>query len=83
MNAVRVPVRPATLWICVVSRASARVIAGRMVESRRVSIDLPTPGRAKKEQIMVRTPASRSASLSLLWLPLANTVDHLWRWEPR
>jgi hypothetical protein len=29
-NAVRAPVKPATLWIRVVSRASARGIAGRM-----------------------------------------------------
>ena len=43
-NAVRSPVRPATLWIRVVSMASARVIAGRMVVSRRASIDLPAPG---------------------------------------
>ena len=43
-NAVRSPVRPATRWIRVVSIASARVIAGRMVVSRRASIDLPAPG---------------------------------------
>jgi hypothetical protein len=41
---VHAPVRPATLWRRVVSRASARVIAGRMVVSRRASIDFPTPG---------------------------------------
>jgi hypothetical protein len=43
-NAVRPPVSPATRWIRVVSMASARVIAGRMVVSRRTSIDLPAPG---------------------------------------
>ena len=43
-NAVRSPVRPATRWIRVVSMASARVIAGRMVVSRRASIDFPAPG---------------------------------------
>jgi hypothetical protein len=43
-HAVRAPVRPATLWMRVVSMASARVIAGRMVVSRRASLDVPTPG---------------------------------------
>ena len=37
-NAVRSPVRPATLWIGVVLMASARVIAGRIVVSRRTSL---------------------------------------------
>jgi hypothetical protein len=32
------------LWIRVVSMASARVIAGGIVVSRRASIDLPAPG---------------------------------------
>jgi hypothetical protein len=40
-TAVRSPVRPATLWIRVVSSASARVIAGRRVVSRRASLDVP------------------------------------------
>jgi transposase len=40
-NAVRSPVRPATLWIRVVSIASARVIAGRMVVSRWAAEVLP------------------------------------------
>jgi hypothetical protein len=45
--AVRAPVRPTTRWMRVVSRASARVIAGRMVVSRRASLDVPAPrGRA-------------------------------------
>jgi hypothetical protein len=42
-NAVRSPVRPATRWIRVVSMASARIIAGRMVVSRGARIDLPAP----------------------------------------
>jgi hypothetical protein len=33
-HAVRLPGRPATLWIRIVSMASARVIAGRMVVNR-------------------------------------------------
>ena len=37
-------VRPATLWRCVVLGASARGIAGRMVVSRRASLDWPAPG---------------------------------------
>jgi hypothetical protein len=43
-HAVRSPVRPATLWMRVVSMASAKVMAGRMVVSRRANIDLPAPG---------------------------------------
>jgi hypothetical protein len=43
-HAVRSPVRLATRWIRVVSIASARVIAGRMVVSRRASIDFAAPG---------------------------------------
>jgi hypothetical protein len=43
-RAVRSPVRPATLWMRVVSMASARLIAGRMGVSRRASIDVPGPG---------------------------------------
>src|SRR5262245_27793081 len=42
-HAVRSPVRPATRWMRVVSMASARVIAGRMVLRRRASIDVPAP----------------------------------------
>jgi hypothetical protein len=42
-HAVLSPVSPATLWICVVSIASARGIAGRMVVSRRASLDGPIP----------------------------------------
>jgi hypothetical protein len=43
-RAVRAPVRPATRWMRVVPRASARGVAGRMVVSRRASIDVPAPG---------------------------------------
>ena len=50
-NAVRSPVRPATLWMRVVSMASARVIAGRMVVSRRASIDLPAPGGPRRRTL--------------------------------
>jgi hypothetical protein len=49
-NAVRSPVRPATLWIRVVSMASARVIAGRRVVSRRASLDVPAPGGPSKSR---------------------------------
>src|SRR5262245_55904712 len=38
-----VPMRPATRWMRVVSRASARLIAGRMGVSRRASLDCATP----------------------------------------
>jgi hypothetical protein len=44
MTAVRSPVRPATLWMRVVSIASGRVIAGTIVMSWRADIDFPTPG---------------------------------------
>jgi hypothetical protein len=43
-KAVRSPVRPATLWMRVVSMASTSVIAGRMGVSRRASIDSAPPG---------------------------------------
>jgi hypothetical protein len=43
-KAVRSPVRPATRWMRLASMASARVMAGRMVVSRRASIDVPAPG---------------------------------------
>jgi hypothetical protein len=55
------PLKPATLWIRVVSMLSARVIAGRMVASRRASIDLPAPGGPRSRDVMVGTPASGSA----------------------
>jgi hypothetical protein len=43
-TAARAPVRPATRWMHVVSRASVRLTAGTMVVSRRASLDVPTPG---------------------------------------
>jgi hypothetical protein len=61
-NAVRSPVRPATRWIRVVSMASARVIAGRMVVSRRASMDLPAPGGLSKSRLW----AERLHSLQLV-----------------
>jgi hypothetical protein len=45
---LRPPVRPATLWIRVVSMASARVMAGRIVVRRRASIDVPVPGGPRR-----------------------------------
>jgi hypothetical protein len=50
-HAVRSPVRPATRWMRVVSRASGRVMAGRMVVSRCASIDLPAPGGPKSRTL--------------------------------
>jgi hypothetical protein len=44
ITTARSPVRPATRWMRVVSMASARVITGRIVVSRRASIDWPAPG---------------------------------------
>jgi hypothetical protein len=46
-TAVRSLVRPAMLWMRMVSMASARVMAGRMVVSRRASIDVPAPESAR------------------------------------
>jgi hypothetical protein len=43
-KAVRSTARPATRRMRVVSTASARVMAGRMVVSRRASTDVPAPG---------------------------------------
>jgi hypothetical protein len=51
IKAVRTPVRPATRWMRVVSMASARVMAGRMVVSRRASIDLPAPGGPRRRTL--------------------------------
>jgi hypothetical protein len=47
-TAVRLPVRPARRWMQVVSKASARIIAGRMVVSRRAIIDVLAPGGPRK-----------------------------------
>jgi hypothetical protein len=61
------PVRPAPQWMGVVSIASARVMASRMAVSRRASIDLPAPGRAKEEDVGGRTPASASPKQGVLY----------------
>jgi hypothetical protein len=45
---VRAPVEPATRWMRVVSIASARLRAGRMVVNQRASLDGLTPGRLRK-----------------------------------
>jgi hypothetical protein len=50
-TAVQAPVRPATRWMRVVSRASGRAIAGRIVVSRRASIDMPAPGGPSKRTL--------------------------------
>ena len=47
--AVRAAVRRATGWMRAVSRAAARLIAGRMAVSRRARIVFPAPGRASSE----------------------------------
>jgi hypothetical protein len=43
IRAVRPPVRLATRWIQVVSRASASIIEGSMVMRWRASLHVPTP----------------------------------------
>ena len=55
-TAGRAPVRPATRWRRVVSRASARVIAGRMVVSRRASLDFPAPGGPSSRRLWSERP---------------------------
>jgi hypothetical protein len=50
-TAVRPPVRATTRWIRVLSRASARLIAGGMVVRRRASIDFPAPGGPMSRRI--------------------------------
>ena len=55
----------------VVSRASVRVIASRMVVSRRASIDLPPRG-AEEKQVTVRTPA---VDWPHYWLKLNSLVS--------
>jgi hypothetical protein len=67
-NNVRSPVRPATRWMRVVSRASARVIAGRRAGSRRAHIDLSAPDELRNERLCPECPhecsllASRQAA---------------------
>jgi hypothetical protein len=55
MKAVRAPVRPATPWMRVVSSASARRIAGKIMVSRRASIDFPAPGGPRSEHYSQNT----------------------------
>jgi len=55
-TAMRPRVRPATRSIRVVSRASAKRIAGRRVVRRRASLDFPDPG-AEELEIMDTMPA--------------------------
>jgi hypothetical protein len=50
-HAVRSPARPATRWMRVVSLASSRVIAGRMVVSRRASMDVPASAGPMKSTV--------------------------------
>jgi hypothetical protein len=50
-RAVRAPVRPATRWRRVVSMASARVSAGKMVVNRGASLDFPTPGGPRRRTL--------------------------------
>jgi hypothetical protein len=47
-------VRPATRWMRVVSRASARVMGGSMVVSRRASLDVPAPGWAEHGRLWLK-----------------------------
>jgi hypothetical protein len=51
MNAVQLPVRQATRWMHVVSMASARRIAGRMVVRCRASLDFPAPGEPGRRML--------------------------------
>jgi hypothetical protein len=49
--AVQSPVGPATRWMRVVSMALERVMVGRMVVSRRASMDVPAPGGPKRRPL--------------------------------
>jgi hypothetical protein len=64
-TAARAPVRPATRWRRVVSRASAKVIAGRLVVSP-PQHRVPCPWWAEHEGIRDPMPAGACA-----WLPYA------------
>jgi hypothetical protein len=61
-NAVRLPVRPATRWMRVVSMASGMVISGGMVVSRRVSIVVKIPRHRYWQR---RTPCDASVDPAL------------------
>jgi hypothetical protein len=67
----------------VVSRASASVIAGRIVVSRRASLDVPAPGGTEKQDVEVRMPASPSASPQLLRMPTDAPFDPLLKLDTR
>jgi hypothetical protein len=54
-KAVRSPVRPAPRWIRVISRASARVMAGKSVVSRRASFNLSAPVGPMRSQYCTPT----------------------------
>jgi hypothetical protein len=66
-TAVHPPVKPATQWILVLSSASARRIAGRVVVRRRASIDVPAPGGEQEGEIMDSTPALASGLRLIRW----------------
>src|SRR5262245_16711950 len=51
-RAVRSPARQATSWMHVVSRASAKVMAGSMVVRRLASNDLPALRRSEREGLL-------------------------------
>jgi hypothetical protein len=50
-TAVRVPVRPTTRGMRVVSRASAGLMAGRIVVRRRASLDGPAPDGLRRRAL--------------------------------
>jgi hypothetical protein len=50
-NAVRSLVRPATRCFHAISRAAASVSAGRMMVSRRASLDVPAPGGSRRRRL--------------------------------
>jgi hypothetical protein len=54
--AVRSSVRPATRGVRVVSRGSGRVMAGRIVVSRRASLDLPAPRGPRSRRLWSERP---------------------------
>jgi hypothetical protein len=55
-SAVRSPLRPATRWMRVVSMASAKVIAGRMVVSWRASLDFPIVSGPRRRTLWSEHP---------------------------
>jgi hypothetical protein len=65
-KAVRPPVRPATECMWVVSSASARVMGGKMLVSRRASTDFPAPGGPISRMLWSERPPPLHARLRLL-----------------